>query len=192
MGLYTACVLAELEEEIGRPIAGCFDLIAGTSIGGIIALGLAAEVQAGAIRNAIALNGPKIFSRKPPPQSTFAKRLSLLSNARKAKYRAGALRTTIASIVGEDRKIGHLQHRVMVPAVNLTKGSPQVFKTDHHPSFQRDWKVPVVDVALATSAAPTFFPLHQIRGELFADGGCTLTPPTTSHFTRLSTFSINP
>ena len=38
MGLYTACVLAELEEQIGKPIAGCFDLIAGTSIGGIIAL----------------------------------------------------------------------------------------------------------------------------------------------------------
>jgi patatin-like phospholipase/acyl hydrolase len=177
MGLYTACILAELEQEIGRPIASCFDLIAGTSIGGIIALGLAAEVEAAAIRNAIAVNGPNIFSRRPPPQSTLAKRLALLSNARKAKYRAGALRTTIASIVDENRKIGHLQHRVMVPAVNLTKGAPQVFKTDHHPSFQRDWRVPVVDVALATSAAPTFFPLHQIRGELFADGGLYANSP---------------
>lgn len=177
MGLYTACVLAELEAEIDRPIARCFDLIAGTSIGGIIALGLAAEVQAGAIRNAIAMDGPKIFSRKPPPQSNLAKRLSLMSNARHAKYRAGKLRATITSIIDEKKKIGHLQHRVMVPAVNLTKGSPQVFKTDHHPSFHRDWKVPVVDVALATSAAPTFFPLHQIRGELFADGGLYANSP---------------
>lgn len=177
MGLYTACVLAELEEEIGRPIASCFDLIAGTSVGGIIALGLAAEAQAASIRNAIALDGPKIFSRRPPPQSTLAKRVSLFSSARKAKYRAGTLRATITSIVDENKKLGHLKHRVMVPAVNLTKGSPQVFKTDHHPSFQRDWKVPVVDVALATSAAPTFFPLHQIRGELFADGGLYANSP---------------
>lgn len=177
MGLYTACVLAELEQEIGRPIASCFDLIAGTSIGGIIALGLAAEVEAAAIRNAIAVNGPKIFSRRPPPQTTLMKRLSLMSNARHAKYRAGALRTTIASIIDQEKTIGHLQHRVMVPAVNLSKGSPQVFKTDHHPTFQRDWRVPVVDVALATSAAPTFFPLHKIRGELFADGGLYANSP---------------
>ncbi|KYK50320.1 patatin [Bradyrhizobium liaoningense] len=177
MGLYTACVLAEIEEEIGRPIASCFDLIAGTSVGGIIALGLAAEVQAAVIRNAIAENGPKIFSPKPPPQSALAKKIALASNARHAKYRADTLRSTIVELVGETTRIGQLQHRVMVPTVNLTKGSPQVFKTDHHPTFQRDWKVPVVDVALATSAAPTFFPLHKIGGELFADGGLYANSP---------------
>jgi patatin-like phospholipase/acyl hydrolase len=177
MGLYTACVLAEIEKEIERPIASCFDLIAGTSIGGIIALGLAAEVQAAEIRNAIVVNGPKIFSPKPPPQSALAKKLALASNARHAKYRAGTLRSTIVGLVGETTKVGHLNHRVMVPTVNLTKGAPQVFKTDHHPTFQRDWRVPVIDVALATSAAPTFFPLHKIGGELFADGGLYANSP---------------
>jgi len=177
MGLYTACVLAELEQEIGRPIASCFDLMAGTSVGGIIALGLAAEVQAGAIRNAIAVDGPKIFSRRPPLQGMLAKRMALMSNAFHAKYRAAALKATITSIVGETKKLGHLHHRVMVPAVNLTKGAPQVFKTDHHRSFQRDWRLKVVDVALATSAAPTFFPLHKIGGELFADGGLYANSP---------------
>ena len=42
LGLYTAAMLAELEERSGKPLNQCFDLIAGTSIGGIIALGLAA------------------------------------------------------------------------------------------------------------------------------------------------------
>jgi len=55
--------------------------------------------------------------------------------------------------------------------VNLTKGSPQVFKTAHHPDFKRDHRLRVVDVALATSAAPAFFPIAEIEDELFVDGG---------------------
>ena len=46
LGLYSAEVLARLEVRIGRPIAGCFDLLSGTSIGGITALALANEVPA--------------------------------------------------------------------------------------------------------------------------------------------------
>ncbi|MEH2561768.1 CBASS cGAMP-activated phospholipase [Bradyrhizobium sp. AZCC 2289] len=115
--------------------------------------------------------------RKRPPQSTLGKRLALLDNATSAKYCSCVLRSTIEAIVGKDSKIGDLAHRVVIPTVNLTKGSPQVFKTDHHPTFQRDWKVPIVDVALATSAAPTFFPLHRIGGELFADGGLYANSP---------------
>ncbi|SIN88594.1 Patatin-like phospholipase [Bradyrhizobium erythrophlei] len=177
LGLYTACVLAELEAQARKPIAECFDLLAGTSIGGIIALGLAKGSSAESIRDAFINDGPSIFSTKRPPQSTLGKRLALLDNATSAKYCSCVLRSTIEAIVGKDSKIGDLAHRVVIPTVNLTKGSPQVFKTDHHPTFQRDWKVPIVDVALATSAAPTFFPLHRIGGELFADGGLYANSP---------------
>lgn len=171
LGLYTASVLAAIEEQIGDRIATRFDLLAGTSIGGIIALGLAAEKSAADIRDAFTTHGPKIFSSNSPPQSSLSKKYALTKNATSPKHSSGALRTTIEAIIDKNTKIGELAHRVMVPAVNLTKGSPQVFKTDHHPTFMRDWKLNVVDVALATSAAPTFFPLHKIGGELFADGG---------------------
>ena len=40
LGLYTITVLTKLERGLGRPLASCFDLLAGTSVGGIIALGL--------------------------------------------------------------------------------------------------------------------------------------------------------
>jgi uncharacterized protein len=196
MGLYTACVLAEIEEEINRPIAECFDLIAGTSVGGIIALGLAAGKHAKDIRDSFIANGPCIFSPDPPPQSWLAKKLSLLGNASHAKYKPCALRKTIENIVGADLKIGDLQHCVMVPAVNLTKGLPQVFKTDHHSTFVRDWKLKVVDVALATSAAPTFFPLHRIGSELFADGGLYANAPDhlalheAEHFFRIPSAEV--
>jgi uncharacterized protein len=177
LGLYTACVLAELEQEARRPLAECFDLIAGTSIGGIIALGLAKGAKAEAIRDAFVEAGPCIFTTKRPSQTKLGKNLDLLRNATSAKYPSAVLKSTVEKIVGENSKIGDLPHRVMIPTVNLTKGSPQVFKTDHHPSFLRDWRVPIVDVALATSAAPTFFPLHRIGGELFADGGLYANSP---------------
>jgi patatin-like phospholipase/acyl hydrolase len=177
LGLYTAAVLAELETTTKGRIADHFDLLAGTSVGGIIALGLAARTPAEDIRSAFVEHGPKIFSAERPPQADLLKKLSLRKNAFRAKYGTAGLRAIIDRIVGSEVKLGSLRHRVIVPAVNLTKGAPQVFKTDHHPTFVRDWRLPVVDVALATAAAPTFFPLHQIGGELFADGGLYANAP---------------
>ena len=61
LGLYQATILCELEEKAGKPIAQCFDLLAGTSIGGIIALALALEVPATQIRQAFEKHGQHIF-----------------------------------------------------------------------------------------------------------------------------------
>jgi patatin-like phospholipase/acyl hydrolase len=177
MGLYTAAVLAELEAHTGKPILSHFDLVAGTSVGGIIALGLARGTSAAAIRDAFVANGPKIFSAKPPPRRSLSKKMALIANATHAKYSPQSLRETIVSIVGESARISDLSTRTIIPSVNLTKGKPQVFKTSHHPTFSRDCKLKIVDVALATSAAPTFFPLHRIGGEMFADGGMYANAP---------------
>jgi patatin-like phospholipase/acyl hydrolase len=177
LGFYTASILAKLEEYSGRPLADCFDLIAGTSVGGILALGLAARTPAAVIRDAMREHGPKIFRTSPPPQSKAGKRLALFSNAMSAKYSAAPLRAIIDDLVDPAMKVGDLSQRIIVPAVNLTKGRPQVFKTPHHPTFVRDLRLLVADVALATSAAPTYFPLHNINGELFADGGLYANAP---------------
>ncbi|HKJ73572.1 MAG TPA: patatin-like phospholipase family protein [Alphaproteobacteria bacterium] len=65
LGYYTISVLVELEKRAGRPLAQCFDLTAGTSIGGIIALCLAREITAARIRDAFLDNGTEIFSDRP-------------------------------------------------------------------------------------------------------------------------------
>ena len=70
LGLYTASVLAELENQLGGPIAAYFDLLAGTSVGGIIALGLAAETPASDIKESFESNGSRIFSLKPSAAAT--------------------------------------------------------------------------------------------------------------------------
>lgn len=62
-GLYTATLLEELEKEAQNPLAEVFDLIAGTSIGGILAIGLAAGVPAATLRKAFEDHGGEIFPR---------------------------------------------------------------------------------------------------------------------------------
>ena len=176
LGLYSIAVLAEIEEQSGRNTADFTDLFAGTSIGGIVALGLASGVPAAHIRDAFVENGEKIFGRKPPARGP-RKWAEFLGNVSRPKHSATALRKTIEDIVGQQTLVKDLRRPTVVAAVNLTKGGPKVFKTGHHANFKIDWRLPVVEVALATSAAPTYFPTHRIQHELFADGGLFANSP---------------
>ena len=170
-GLYTAAVLAALEKAAGAPLATRFELIAGTSVGGIIALGLAAEIPLSEIQLAIERNGVAIFSDRAAPSGLIGRIVDLRRSLFKPKYHSHALRQTIVDLVGKDARIGDLKHRVIIPSVNLTMGRPQVFKTPHHKTFRTDLNRSIVDVALATSAAPTYFPIAEIDDALYADGG---------------------
>src|SRR5688572_29697775 len=98
LGLYSAAVVAALEEHVGHPIAESFDLIAGTSVGGIIALGLGAGASAASIRDAFLKNGPAIFSDRPPPNAV-AEKAELARSALSARYSSLPLRNTIEQIL---------------------------------------------------------------------------------------------
>lgn len=177
LGLYTVSILAKLEQHLNRPITSCFNLLAGTSVGGIIALGLALGRPADEVMTAFEEYGTQIFSNRPAPTTWLGEKVDFMRSLFSPKYHDIALRETIVKVVGEDTKIGDLIHPVIVPTVNLTKGKPQIFKTDHHPDFKLDRHLRIVDVALATSAAPTYFPLAEIGDELFADGGLFANSP---------------
>ena len=177
LGLYSIAILAALEEEVRGPIASRFDLISGTSVGGIIALGLAHEVPARDILKAFEANGSTIFSDRPAPRGAVGKYRDIWRSLWRPKYADGPLRRTVVDILGGDITLADLKHPCIVPAVNLTKGAPQVFKTDHHPDFKRDLTLRAVDVALATAAAPTYFPIAEVGSELFADGGLYANAP---------------
>ncbi len=197
LGLYTVTILAELENETGQPLARSFDLISGTSVGGIIALALAAEVPAIEIKNAFEKNGRKIFSCRPVPTGRWSGYRDLARFAFKPKYDGKYLKKTVEQIVGEQTLIRHLRHRVLVPAVNVTKGQVQIFKTPHHASFSRDLRLRVADVAMATSAAPTYFPLAEIEDSLFVDGGLYANSPDllalheAQHFLKIDIADIH-
>jgi predicted acylesterase/phospholipase RssA len=167
-GLFTAKVLAEMEARLGHPLADHFDLIAGTSVGGILALGIANEIRASKML-ALFDQSPAIFS---PRTGTCLLGLPWF----KAKFSNAYLRSLLEETFGTTT-IGDLKHRIMIPSVNYTKGTPSFFKTPHHPRLYRDAQYSLVDVALATSAAPTYFPVHRFADQHFVDGGLVANAP---------------
>lgn len=169
-GLYTAEVLKELENHLKSQnpndcIANYFNLITGTSIGGIIALALAYEIPAEDIAKIFDDKGEEIFKKQSY--------IGML----KAKYNSDILKDILVSWFG-DSLIGDLKHPVVIPAVDYTTGNPVAFKTAHHDTFKRDWKQKIVDVALATSAAPTYFKRHRIGENEYIDGGLFANSPS--------------
>ena len=165
-GLYTAKVLERLEEELKVPIAQKFDLIAGTSIGGIIALALAYEIPCSQIVGFFNKNGKKIFK----------KRLNLGLGIIGTKYKNQNLKNALGEIF-KDAKIEDLKHRVIIPTINYSSGKVQLFKTSHHPSFITDYKRSLVDVAMSTAAAPIYFPVYHTGYGDFVDGGLVANHP---------------
>ena len=73
------------------------------------------------------------------------------------------IRNTFKAInSGIDPLIDDCKTNVCIPIYDLEKGKPSVVKSRHHLSFQRDYHIPAYQVALATSAAPTYFDPYTV------------------------------
>lgn len=166
-GYYTACVLARLEEQADRPLARQFDLLAGTSVGGIIALALAKEIPARDIKRAFEDNGTRIFSDQPKAESVLKTMRNVVQAALGPRFDAAALRETIAAMLGAKTRLAELTRPVLIPTVDLADARARLFATYN----EDDQEKRAADVAMAGAAMPTFFPMAEIDGRLFADGG---------------------
>jgi|AntRauTorckE5430_2_1112549.scaffolds.fasta_scaffold12140_2 predicted acylesterase/phospholipase RssA len=177
-GLYSATVLKHLEERFGAPLYKHFDLICGTSTGGLIALALSLGKSSEAIANFYADRGAQIF-----PDNTWLKRRfgGLRQVLWGGKYSDKQLKTALNEFLGDQTIMADAKTHLCIPAFNLTTGEPIVFKKPFG-NYYRDGNLNMVDVALATSAAPTYFPLAKIDHPnlqgLFADGGLWANNPT--------------
>jgi uncharacterized protein len=173
-GVIPAMVLADLEKRTGKRTADLFDLVAGTSTGGIIALALTVPGPDGRPRwmandlvDLYLTEGPRIFEHSIGQM--FESGLGLLDQ----KYDAAPLEQALQDYLGEAR-ISEAVTDVMVTSYDLEHRKPFFFKTDHAKlSAQHDWLMR--DAARATAAAPTYFEPEKLtaEGETFAlcDGG---------------------
>ena len=162
-GALPASFLATLEDSIGHSITDYFDLIVGTSTGGIIALGLGLGLTAQQILSFYEIHGPKIFAGN--------RLIRWLRQLGISKYDPAPLRRALEEVFGK-RTLGESKKRLVIPSFNLDTGEVHVWKTSHHPRLERDYKSTVVEVAIATAAAPTYFPTYRsAAGAPLIDGG---------------------
>lgn len=162
-GVFPASFLASVEDTIGQPIVEYFDLIVGTSTGGIIALGLGLGLSPAEIVGFYTDRGPEIFAG-----NRYAK---LVRRFGRAKYSPTPLESALRDVFGQ-RRLGESRTRLVVPSLDLETGEVHVYKTAHHERFVTDYKVAAVDVAMATAAAPTYFPTYRsAAGTPLIDGG---------------------
>lgn len=188
LGAYTAAFLADIEAQVGRPLADFFDLIAGTSTGGIIAAALAAGEPARRVVEFYTRWGPAIFTRRrlgPGGRAVglladrFLRRLGLdYAAVVGPSYATDPLRQALDEVFVKEvrtpdgktarvpKTIGDVRNsRLAIPAVDLVKGETLVIKTPHRPNLwvRRHWSV--TEAVLATTAAPTFFPHARIKNK---------------------------
>lgn len=163
-GLYTAHFLADLEAQLQRDgnehtsLYQHFDLICGTSTGGIIALALALGMPAKELvqlyshhAKDIFGSGRNLFSRLGTAQYSNKKLEALLKEKFKPYSPNG------------DTRLGHARTRVCIPVFNAVSGKVSVYKTCHHGEYTRDYQMPAYQVGMSTAAAPTYFDPYSPR-----------------------------
>jgi len=182
--LFTAHLLARLEEDLGVSIRDSFDLIAGTSAGGIVALALGAGLPPSEIIDHYTVLVGTVF---PSSRRRWWRRPRQLTAP---IYDADALRTALAGVLG-DRMLGDSTKRLIIPSWDVQKGGVHIFKTPHHSRLRRDWRIPMVDVALATAATPIYFPAAKVDGLRLIDGGVWANNPSVVAITEaVSTLGV--
>ena len=173
-GIFPAQVLAYLEGHCldGQPIGDYFDLIAGTSTGGIIALGLGAGLTAHALLDLYVNEGHRVF----PPRQRASNRLPWKRYLRN-RYDRTALDELLWQNLGS-RTLRESKYRLLIPATEAKHGDPAVYKTPHHPGYFLDGDKPMAEVAAATSAAPTYLKPVIQDDYVLLDGGIWANNPT--------------
>jgi patatin-like phospholipase/acyl hydrolase len=180
-GIIPAAILAALREGIGFDLHEVFDLICGTSTGGIIALGLGTPAHRGRpyrpdeLVEMYVTHGPAIFRKR-----CFTGVRELLG----PKYSPRPLESVLREFFGETELESALTP-LLISSYDLQSQQPFFFKS-HHIAADRAWNWPVRLVAQATSAAPTFFPPLHLHGDdgdyALVDGGVFVNNPAMAAY----------
>jgi uncharacterized protein len=170
-GLFTARLVAKCESHFNTKCSERFDLIAGTSIGALLAAGLSASIPAETLASVMADYGPKIFRKS---LLTPAKRL--LSSA---PYQSDKILEVIRKVLGRpisEKSLRDYDFPLIIPTVNYTTGEAHIFRSKGVSGVHAD-DVSIEEAILASAAAPTFFPTRKIGASEYVDGGLIANAP---------------
>jgi patatin-like phospholipase/acyl hydrolase len=195
-GIYTASLLQQLALRISRytgnesqsrlDLGAKFDLIVGTSTGSIVAAALVAGMPLEDVVNLYRTRSSKIFhSPQPLQRAGLFNKLRVgwwaLRHGRSAANQPQALEEALKTVLSEETLEQVYQRRgiaMCAPSVDATTNRAWVFKTPHSQRLTRDNNFKLVDVCLASAAAPIYFPIHGVtdpdgggQSHWFVDGG---------------------
>ncbi len=165
-GIFAASVLAAMEEDLGINICDHFDLIAGTSTGGIIAIGLGLGMRPREIVEFYLNHGKAIFPQR-----------YLIHQLFRSKYSPEPLENALKECF-QDKRFGESKKRLVIPAYDMDNDKARLFRTPHLERLRRDRNILAREVARATSAAPTYFPVSKTDSTRMIDGGVWANNPT--------------
>lgn len=170
-GYLSAKILANIEKYLNQEnnekinIGQRFDLIAGTSTGGIIACALAIGKSAQEVFELYETLIPEVFV--PKSNGVF-----------EPKYSNEVLRKKLQAILG-DNTLADVQTELCITSVDVENSKPRFHKSGYFGRNTVRVDERLVDLALATSAAPTFFPLVNTKHSTnLTDGGIVANNPS--------------
>ena len=184
-GIYTAQLLAKIEQAFQTRIKTCFDLIAGTSTGAIIAGAAVSDIPMQDIVKLFETETPYIFRRRWYRIPLF---LSKYPSKRLAEILAAHIPAT---------PLGEVATPLMITSSEISKSDVHIFRSNYtdkssNPDSSNN-NVNLRDAILASCAAPTFFAPKSLNNFLLADGGLWANNPSTIAFTEaISAFRKDP
>lgn len=176
-GLFTAALIRALEARLGpdparpTPFGQRFDLIAGTSIGGILATALSCRATGAALQALLQRRGSSIF---PPMRLRGLRKL-----LGRAPYDPQRLRSAICELLpdAEQQLLGQHAPALLLTTVNWTTSKLQLLGSRSTLGQRDQLGLTLMDAMLATSAAPAHFPVHSFQHHRFVDGGLAANAP---------------
>ena len=180
-GIYTAQLLAKIEQVLQTRIKTCFDLIVGTSTGAIIAGAAVSDIPMQDIVELFDTETPYIFRRRWYRIPLF---LSKYPSQKLAQILAAHLPAT---------PLDEIETPLMITSSEIAKSEIHIFRSNYADKLSEsdpsDKDVGLRDAILASCAAPTFFAPKSLNDLLLADGGLWANNPSTIAFTEaLSAF----
>ena len=172
-GIFPAQLLARVEEATGRQVRDCFDLLAGTSTGAIVAGAAAAGVPMESVVTLFERHAREIF-----PKPRFP---GILVAGFRSRYSRAPLERVLHMHLPEVR-LEDVTTPLLITSADVTTGGVHVFKSrylrDLGEPYDRDGKVPLKEAILASCAAPIYFDPKAVGPYLLADGGLWANNPS--------------
>ena len=200
-GIIPVKILQEIQKRTGISAVTMFDLVAGTSTGGLIACALTASKDGvnpaftlTDIENIYTQKGKIIF----PSKSFISEEISKLTSLTKPKFNATGLSSVLTDLLG-DLRISSCLKPIFVPTYDLMSNQAVLFKRRQVITGDAE-DAKLYDVCRATSAAPTYLPAYEFnymdKALVCIDGGIYMNNPSVGAFVEVSKYhehyNVNP